>query len=546
MEAKQQLDESAIHNLVEKLQTLQTHMEAVDQAKSHFLHSVARKLRTPLNHILGMTQLLLSNSHVNAAEKKDMLEIIFRSSNEMLMLVGEIQDYAGLDTGQLALDTETVNLENTLEKTIGICAASSADKKINLLLDYPQEIPREVKGDPRRIRQIISNLIDNAIKFSNAGEILVKVGIIGNPGMVQVSVIDQGVGIEPQQLKQLLGEGLDDIANYSDMGYGLAVVKKLVKLMDGELTATSQLGEGATFSFTLPLAETNVMVQAQATESTNNNTAVASLAGVKILLADDNNNRAAILAERLTALDAEMVKLPADQILTALREALHTDKPFQIVVVSQQDFNHHAAYIARTIKSTPALRDVMLVLALVIDLADYELDQALLTGYTTVSHSLQPSRFANELSCSWQSWSADGTTVKRTALSLPRILVVEDDTLSQKVTKLMLEDLGCQVDIADTGNKALQLLETNTYHLVLMDIGLPDISGLEVTSKFRHRDRGIEHYTPIVALTAHALEQTAHALQEVGMDGYLAKPLLQEKLRILLSQWVFKYQGGIN
>jgi two-component system sensor histidine kinase/response regulator len=262
------------------------------------------------------------------------------------------------------------------------------------------------------------------------------------------------------------------------------------------------------------------------------------LKGVRILIADDDAPRRERLLKQLHSLGLQATETTADQAVSILREAEQTHAPYQIAIISAESFDHHVAYLARTIKGSPQLTRVMLALALPTQLLGFEKERAYFGGFTCVLNFTNPARTMEKLVNSWRGWSAKvNFTRVETPLNQNRILLVEDDPIPQKITLRQLGDLGYEVDIAADGHTALKLLEQKQYSLVFMDVGLPDISGLEVTAEFRKRENG-GHRTPIVGLTIYALESDEEHGLQAGMDEYLVKPLLHDRLRSVLDRWL--------
>lgn len=262
------------------------------------------------------------------------------------------------------------------------------------------------------------------------------------------------------------------------------------------------------------------------------------LKDVHALVIDDDELRRETLLKQLQAYGLQCTASTTQQALQRLHMAEQEQASYQIAIISAEHFDHHAAYLARTVKATPQLHHVMLALALPTQLLGFEKERAYFGGFTCVLNLSKPLRLQNKLINSWRGWSAKvNFSRQETLVSQNRILLVEDDPIPQKVTQRQLAELGYEVDIAGDGRTALKLLEQNQYSLVFMDVGLPDISGLEVTAEIRKRENG-HHHTPIVGLTINALETDEEHGLEAGMDEYLVKPLLHDRLRSVLDRWI--------
>lgn len=269
----------------------------------------------------------------------------------------------------------------------------------------------------------------------------------------------------------------------------------------------------------------------------------AELRNIYTLIIDEDKTRREILRQQLKAIGLVCDVVDPEAALKTLYAA--KDNPYQIAVLSAQHFNHHIAYLVRTIRANTALAQVMPVLAVTTEIPDFEKESAHFNGFACVVNSLKPTRLPNKLLNSWRGWAAkinfSPTTaevpVQAVARGKNRILLVEDDPIPQKVMQRQLAELGYTIDTASNGHTALKFLEQEIYDLVFMDVGLPDISGLEVTAEFRKRETG-DHRTPIIGLTMHALGSDQEMGLQAGMNEYLVKPLLQDRLKIVLQQWI--------
>jgi CheY-like chemotaxis protein len=267
---------------------------------------------------------------------------------------------------------------------------------------------------------------------------------------------------------------------------------------------------------------------------------IAELKGVRTLIIGDDVSRREVLVKQLETFGLHCEATTTADALATLRAAESEHNPYQMAVISAQHFDHHVAYLARTIKASPQLNHVMLSLALATQLLGFEKERAYFGGFACVLNLTKPQRLLSKLVNSWRGWSAKVNFSRaETPVNQNRILLVEDDPIPQKVTQRQLAEFGYEVDLAPDGHTALKLLEQNQYGLVFMDVGLPDISGLEVTAEFRRREN-TTHHTPIIGLTIYAMETDAQSGLEAGMDAYLVKPLLQDKLKEVLQEWVKK------
>lgn len=299
----------------------------------------------------------------------------------------------------------------------------------------------------------------------------------------------------------------------------LAVVNNLINFSQGVSQSTENINQQ-----TMPEQEPAISTD--------------ELKGVRTLIIDENALRREELLKQIESIGLNCTIATANDALTTLRASEQGKTPYQIAVINAQHFDHHVAYLARTIKASPKLNHVMLTLALTTQLLGFEKERAYFGGFSCIVNLTRPRRLVQKLVNSWRGWSAK-VNFSRTEMPLKQcqILLVEDDPIPQRVTQRQLAELGYEVDIASDGRTALKCLEEKQYSLVFMDIGLPDISGLEVTAEIRKRENGT-HHTPIIGLTTYALASDEQIGLQAGMDQYLVKPLLHDRLEEVLNQWL--------
>lgn len=522
---------------IAELELANNRYEMINASKTHFLATISHELRTPLNVVLGMAQVLQGKNSTSGQLKSD-LDLILQAGNDLRILIEELLDFSRLEAGAIKLDLEPIDLNTLLERVLRIATYKVRERPIDLIIDYPLQAPRKVLANEQRLHQVLTNLLDNAVKYTEEGHILVQVKSDPHDATkISISVSDSGMGIAKEEIETIFDKYSQTAAAASikhtrneGVGLGLAIVKQLVELMQGTITVTSQLKRGTTFTITLPIVKENAnqeLIQE-----------CRQLSGLQALIVDDNLVRQQVLQQHLSSCHVKSSVLPQSGVVNALREMEQFQNPCQLVVISTTRYDQHIAYLARTIRTTPSLKDVMLVLATSGELLDYEIEQATLSGFNCVINLLQSTNFLSRLSYEWQRWAHH-----LLSQSLPvrvdqryRVMLVEDNNLNQKVGKLMLTEIGCDVDLAPDGQSALALLKQKTYDLIFMDIGLPDISGLEVTERYRQFE-GDKRHIPIIGLTAHAFTQDREASIKAGMDDYLVKPLLQDQLQAILNKW---------
>jgi len=347
----------------------------------------------------------------------------------------------------------------------------------------------------------------------------------------------QALGQLSQLISKNLGSPLKTILNNSQLLHEKALPLREQR----EFAAKIQQAGNELQEFVTSLTNFNKQIQAQhqmADETIN----FVNLNGLRTLLISDSEQNAS-LADRLQKLGLLCNMATLDESLQVLQSAAHTDRPYQIAIVSQPQFDHHAAYLGRTLKANPLLHHVMPVLVVsTTKLLDFEIERAHFSGFACILNQNQPQQIGKKLATCWQNWSGktiftQGTIAAPNPNQKQRILIVDDEPTAQFVMRHQLNELGYNTDVAPNGETALKLLERGAYDLIFMDIGLPDISGLEVTAEIRRREHG-QHHTPIIGLTVYSHEQDQENGLGVGMDSYLIKPLLKDRLENVLTKWI--------
>lgn len=508
------------------------------QTSADFLRAMSHELRIPLNTILGMAQ-IMKIKPLNFAEQQDCSKTILESGLDLLALINDIVDFSRSENGALKFHPEDVDLQQLIEQVIRSVNHKAQLKNLQIILRYDEDVPHHIVSDPQRVKQILTNLIDNAIKFTDQGRVLIHVQkehiTTGQTAYLGITITDTGSGISQKQLDQIF-TATNATSHHSEIPENpgpelrLGVVKNIVELIGGNIHVASKLGEGSEFRFTLPLLQPS---PAKAPDLSPE-----SLSGISALLIDDNELPTQLLQQQLIALGVQTVIIPIANALTTLHALAKDTLSYQIIIMSAQVFDHHIAYLLRTIKANPHLQNIMLGLALSSQPYDYEVENALAEGISCLLNPLQPSNFRQTLINAWKTWTDKGNApqIPLTAAK-KQILLVEDNQLNQKVVKLMLESLGCEIEIAPNGKTAIRLFETKSFDLVFMDLGLPDMHGLEVTAELRQREQNNQRI-PIIALTAYTLDEVKQASFKAGVDDYLTKPLLQDKLAAVLETWV--------
>ena len=517
--------------------------EAGSRAKSEFLARMSHEIRTPMNGVLGMAELLLSTTTLDGRQRR-YAETIHRSGDALLSIINDILDFSKIEAGKLTLDAVPFDLRRTVEDSLEILAERAHSKGLELICDLPPDGRTRVIGDPARVRQILINLLGNAVKFTEQGEVLIRVQEQASSGprcCFRFEVCDTGIGIEPSKQSSVFEvfsqEDGSTTRRFGGTGLGLAICRQLVELMGGEIGLVSQPGGGSVFWFTAELAAEDAAPEEE--ES-------ARVRGTRILLVDDNETQRGILSRELGSWGCEVLpaRSGAEALLFLERETQRGNR----IDLGILDFGMpkmDGLELARALKAVPELESIpLLMLGSVAAAVDaLELEEAGLESWLTkpvrrrhlreaVTAALRrkdPSSQAPQPVERASAPQADGRSLL--------VLVAEDNPVNQAVAKGMLVALGHRVVSANNGLEAVERFRADRPDLVLMDCQMPDMDGYEATGEIRswETSAGLER-TPVLALTANALKGDREACLDAGMDDYLAKPITLEGLRAALER----------
>jgi len=526
----------------ERTYELEESMEKAMQAtqlKSEFLANMSHEIRTPMNGIIGMLD-LLKESKVSK-EQYHYLETAMHSSDALLTIINDILDFSKIEAGKLAFENISFNLRVLVEDTIEIYSESALTKDINLVALYKSDVPEWVKGDPTRLRQILNNLISNAIKFTKQGEVLVKVECLENKDnnvLIRFDIVDQGIGISGKAQKNIFdaftqADGTTT-RQYGGTGLGLSICKHLVDMYHGDIAVSSEEGKGSTFWFTIQVSLAEKQKKTLLQKS--------SLKDIKVLVVDDLKVNLLVLKEMLVS--DEIKVFCANDSREAL-EIITRENKIDIALIDFMMPNNDGLELLKMLHQNPKSKHLP---AIMVSSAAQRGDAKRAQQHGFAGYLTKPVRQAQLLDCmSTVLGLGDNKidkfvtrhTLQEDLASDVRILLVEDNQVNQMVVLALLKKMGFSASVANNGLEAYEAITTHDYNLVLMDCQMPIMDGYEATQKIREHE-GVEqkNATPIIALTANAMESDRQKCLDAGMDDFLTKPIHKETLEQAIKKYL--------
>ncbi|WP_417435093.1 response regulator [Idiomarina abyssalis] len=535
-------DISGIKSVAEEMEKAKETAERANQSKGEFLANMSHEIRTPINAIVGMANLCLK-TELNQKQKR-YIKVIDSSSQALLGVINDILDFSKIDAGKLTVERIPFDLQDVLTSLADMFAYRAYDKDLEFIINLPANIPTRLIGDPLRLNQVLVNLISNAIKFTEDGEINVAVNLLDSSKdnvLLRISVTDTGIGMDEEQranlFKAFTQADTSTTRKYGGTGLGLAISRRLILLMGGDIGVTSAAGQGSTFyiEVELPLQKEQ--------DNSHHQYLLQKLSGVRILAIDDNLSTREMLYEMLRSYQVDVkVCRTAEQALQVFQQSVEEDNPYQLVLVDWRLPGMDGLEFCQTITERYA-DDVRPKLTLATGYYAEELsEKAKQAGVndiiskpftaSTLGRSLASTLFQRELPDESDAESGEG--IPESILRAP-ILVVEDNEINQQVAREILTSHKFKVDIVENGQLAVEAVHNKNYSLVLMDIQMPVMDGLKAARTIR-ADFNYQQL-PILAMTANAMSGDEERSLAAGMQGHIAKPIDEQQLIKAIIKW---------
>jgi len=544
--------------------------QSADRAKSEFLANMSHEIRTPMNGIMGMAE-LLGNSELYS-KQQEFVAVIQRSGNALLTIINDILDFSKIEAGQLTLDPTPFVLRDCVEDVMALLASSVAETGVDLLLRIQPDLPSSYIGDVGRIRQILTNILGNATKFTPEGHIVINIEGTVDRDKTQLTfhISDTGVGIEPEKIDTIFDKfsqaDSSTTRKFGGTGLGLNIARELVRLMGSDITVKSEKSIGSTFTFSLEMLNHPDLEMPSFKE--------ANISGTKILIVDDNLNNRDILTEQLVGWDCKVVAVASvDIAMAVLNKAKEKNISFDLIITDYQMPQKNGEDLVHMVKTHRNFNTIPMIMLSSVDKSELQIRlkgaglacflpkptraAALLEAVAETLHDANdhantlrsaPS-VANENNS--ESVELDPDDGAYSALFPPKfqqhqkstdnhidVLIAEDNEINQMYARFVMEELGLSFKIVPNGRVAVEKWQLLSPKIILMDISMPEMNGYEATAEIRRLETELgRQQTPIIAVTAHALDEDKERCLENGLDDYITKPMAIEILTDCLVKW---------
>jgi signal transduction histidine kinase/CheY-like chemotaxis protein len=550
-----QANESLATEIIERSRA-ESAAEAASRAKSEFLANMSHEVRTPLNGIMGMTDLALETELTS--EQREYLQTVKMSSDALLAVINDVLDFSKIEAGKVDLEVNDFNVRDCLESTLKTLALRADEKGLELLCEVAPEVPEVVRGDSSRLRQVVVNLVGNAIKFTDEGEVALKVHVEAEDGedrILRFTVSDTGIGI-PQDKRESIFDPFSQADNsttrkYGGTGLGLTISTRLVAMMGGKIWLESEVGRGSQFHFTARLGVADAKAIKVGTVAPPE-----ILRGVKVLIVDDNRTNRRILEGMLKRWEMRSTSVEdGEDALAQLSVAREAGEPYRLILTDMHMPKMDGFELIKRIREMPELSMATIMM---LTSAGHRGDAARCQELGVSAYLLKPirqSELREAIARVLGAREQEGAIPLITRFSLQdardpaaflRVLLAEDNPVNQRLGVRLLEKRGHRVVVAANGREALEALDKESFDLVFMDLQMPEMGGLEATAVLREKEKGSGIHQPVIALTAHAMKGDQERCLTAGMDGYLAKPIKPQELDEILQSYVARRMEAVN